>query len=401
MKTSLRRNIFGRIVQRTCLLGVAMFASISSVPAQTENPIPITHGHQFALPALDQAMVESLQKIHCTAGTLAISRKGQLLYECGYGWLDQQRTVPAPPNAYIGVASCEKPITAAAVRQLGAKGKLDLNAPLFAALGIKPAGRMVDERVNRITFEHVLEHKAGWGGDIHGKLENLARASGFKPPFGIPVLLAYARAQPLEDEPGKVHKYSNFGFDVLRYVVRRFSGQNGGLYFREQLLLKSTCKEVGEPSELPAGQRAKRAVWNLNSGGPIFASAKYLCAFMDEYWLTGRHRDSGNPLWVMYGSLPGSTAIMIWRSDGINYAAVFNGRNETKHDDIRAALEQALKQSRQEYPERFSVSPPPKVVVSPAATAADRLKQLKEQLDKKIITQEDYDQRKKAILDSL
>jgi hypothetical protein len=332
-----------------CLPGTA-------VPAAPVPPIPISGTNQLTIASLDEAMLGFVKKINCTAGTLAISRQGRLLYERGYGWLDQQHKIAAPANAYFGIASCEKPITAAAVRKLAAEGKLNLESPLFSTLGIHPAGKIVDGRVTNITFEEVLEHKAGWGGDIGVELEKMAQAAGARPPFTIPTLLGRVMCRPLEDEPGLVYKYSNFGFDTLRYVVGYESHVTPGVYYREKLLQKSPCREVGQPRELTPVQQTYRAVWNLSAGGAIYASAKYLCAFMDEYWMTGRPRYGGNFLMWMYGTFDGSTAIMVWRPDGINLAAVFNGRNGTTHDEIRAALESAVNQVLQETPDRFSAS---------------------------------------------
>ena len=329
-----------------CLLSLVVIwqLSVVAVVAQSDNNISLSATNPAAIVMLDRVMDDYVRKIGCTAGVLAVGKNEQLLYSRGYGWLDKERTLPAPANAYIGIASCEKPITAAAVRKLAREGKFSLNAPLFDTLGIRPAGKVVDARVNLITFEHVLEHKAGWGGDIRGELTAVAKSAGANPPFDVPKLLAYARSRPLVDEPGQVFKYSNFGFDTMRHVVWFMSKQSPGVYYREHLLQKSACKEIGEPIELPLLQRKFRAVWNLNDGGPIFASAQYLCHFMDEYWMSGNFRSSR----LMYGSLPGSTAIMIWRSDGINFVANFNGRNETKHDEIKTALEKVIDQIKPE-----------------------------------------------------
>jgi hypothetical protein len=336
---------------------LALCFSGTAAPAPAAPALPISGANQPAIAALDKVMMDYVGKINCTAGTLAISRRGQLLYERGYGWLDRQHNIAAPPNAYFGIASCEKPITAAAVRKLAAEGKLNLDAPLFSTLGIHPAGSIVDRRVTNITFEEVLEHKAGWGGDIGGELANAAWAAGARPPFTAPVLLAQVMSRKLEDEPGKVEKYSNFGFDTLRYVVTFESHLTAGVYFREKLLRNSSCQEIGLPGELTPAQRTGRAVWNVNAGGPVFASAKYLAAFMDEYWMTGRPRVRGFPYWYMYGTMPGSTALMVWRPDGINIAAVFNGRNGTKHEDIQAALEAVVVNAFNTSPFRFSPSP--------------------------------------------
>ena len=337
-----------------CLLAFCL--PETAVPAASVPTMPISGTNQLTIPSLDKVMLGFVQKINCTAGALAISRRGKLLYERGYGWLDQQHQVAAPANAYFGIASCEKPITAGAVRKLAAEGKLNLESPLFATLGIQPAGSIVDRRVTNITFEDVLEHKAGWGGDISGELAKLAFAAGGRPPFTLPALLGQAMSRPLEAAPGKVFKYSNFGFDALRYVVEHESGVNPGTYYRERLLRKSSCQEVGQPWELPPVQQAARAVWNLRDGGPIYASARYLCAFMEEYWQSGRPRERGSASWWMYGTMPASTAIMAWRPDGLNIAAVFNSRNGTTHDEIRAALEAAASQALSESPYRFTAS---------------------------------------------
>jgi CubicO group peptidase (beta-lactamase class C family) len=334
-----------------CLLACCLTAT--PVPAAAVPAIPISGTNQPAMPPLDKVMTNCVKKIESTAGTLAISWHGRLLYERGYGWLDQQHTIPAPPNAYFGIASCEKPVTAAAVRKLAAEGMLNLDSPLFSTLGIEAAGKIIDRRVTNITFEQVLEHKAGWGGDIAGDLANAAWESGVRPPLTIPKLLAQVMSRKLVAEPGKTFKYSNFGFDTLRYVVTYESHLSPGDYFREKLLQKSACQEIGQPSELSWDQRSSRAVWNVNSGGPVYASAKYLCAFMDEYWMPGTPRGRGFGSWFMYGTMPASTTLMVWEPNGINIVASFNGRNSTKHEDIQKALEAALMKVFNESPDRL------------------------------------------------
>jgi CubicO group peptidase (beta-lactamase class C family) len=347
----MRLKIYRRVIW--IVLPVFAFPVSGAVANASADPtIPISGTVQAPIRSLDEVMVSLLHKINCTAGALAISKGDTLLYERSYGWLDREHKIPAPVNAYFGLASCEKPITAAAVRKLAAEGKLNLDAPLFATLGIRPAGKVVDQRVNDITFEHVLDMKAGWGGDIHDELVKDAQASGATPPFTIPVLLAQVMPRPLLDDPGKVENYSNFGFDTLRYVVAVESHKQPGFYYRERLLLRSSCKDVGQPEELSPEQQTSRAVWNLKDGGPIFSSARYLCLFMDEYWYTGKPRDHDRPLWVKYGSLPGSTSVMVWRQDGINIAAIFNGRNQTTNDEVRTGVENIVNQNLTELMSR-------------------------------------------------
>ena len=232
-------------------------------------------------------------------------------------------------------------MTASAVRALAGKRKLKLDELFFQTLDIRPGGAVVDPRVNSITVLNVLDHKAGWGGDIHGRLSKSVEAVGKKPPFSMPVLLGQAMCLRLEAEPGKVFNYSNLGYDALRYLLEVKSGEKPGPFFRETLLKKKS-QDVGQPWEAATAEVTARRVWNVNAGGPVYASAPYLTDFMREYWMSGQPRTGNGQVWVSYGSLNGSTALMLWRGDGLNVAALFNGRNETSHDAIRTALEQAL-----------------------------------------------------------
>src|SRR5580700_5846377 len=121
----MRLKIYSRVIW--IVLPVFAFPVSGAVAIASPDPtIPISGTVQAPIRSLDEVMVSLLHKINCTAGALAISKGDTLLYERSYGWLDREHKIPAPVNAYIGLASCEKPITAAAVRRLAAIGKLNL-----------------------------------------------------------------------------------------------------------------------------------------------------------------------------------------------------------------------------------------------------------------------------------
>jgi hypothetical protein len=134
---------------------------------------------------LDEVMLKFLDKTGSTAAALAVGRRGEILYSRGYGWSDQEKRVAMQPNTMIGIASCDKPITAAAIRRLARAGRLSLDAPLFEFLRIRPQGRVVDDRMKRISIRHLLEHKAGWGADPVPEAIEAARRSGFADPVPV------------------------------------------------------------------------------------------------------------------------------------------------------------------------------------------------------------------------
>jgi CubicO group peptidase (beta-lactamase class C family) len=294
---------------------------------------------------LDEVVLDYMDKIGCSTAALAISAHGVLIYSRGYGWSDRARTVPAEPDTMIGIASCEKPITAAAVRQLARNRRLNLDAGLFKVLKIKPQGKVVDSRVGDITIRHLLEHKAGWQGEPLDRAIKSAHEHGHKDPIPVEALLGFIMTQQLKDAPGARYEYCNFCYDTLRRVITKVSGLSPADYFRHELFRPFGVKDLkglAAPKSSPK-KGDPPLVWNAGDGGPISASAPALCAFMRSYWLTGEPRNRDNPTWQMNGSLPGSTALMLWRPDGIDMAVIFNGRGQPTHEEIKADLERAFR----------------------------------------------------------
>lgn len=326
---------------------------IVSTPAKrptlrTIAGVPVTGTDSPGVNYIDQVMLSTMRRIGCSAAALAIADHGTIIYSRGYGWKDKEKKVPLQPDAMIGIASCEKPVTAAAVKQLTREGRLNLDAGLFALLKIKPRGPVTDSRMYSITIGHLLEHKAGWGPDPLAGVATVQRKSGVTDPVFIESALSLLMTQQLKHDPGTISEYCNFGYDTLRYVLQKFSGRQPDDYFRTVLFKPDSVPGFyGIGSPLP--KDAPSLVWNAETGGPVSASAPALLTFMRNYWLTGEPRDSGNPLWVMYGSLDGSTAIMVWRPDGIDLVALFNGRGNVTHDEISRDLQTVIDRLKEDH----------------------------------------------------
>jgi CubicO group peptidase (beta-lactamase class C family) len=321
----------------------------SAEPQEEEARIPISGTKSKKLTALDTVMLTYMKSTGSSAATLAITRKGALIYSRGYGWADKEKKVPCAPNTLIGIASCDKPITAALIRLLARLGLLNLNESFFAALKVTPKGPIIDERVKKIRITHLLEHKAGWGSSPERKAFEAAKKAGLTEPYETKDLLGYVMAGQLDDPPGAKFAYCNSGYEWLRFLAEQRIRKPFDDGFRNMLFKPARMHEIVATKHLAelektAKQKNRLSIcWNAREGGPVCASAPLLCQFMRRYWINGEPRDTGNPRWVMNGSLPGSTALMIWRSDGINVAALFNSRDKATHKEIEEALERALR----------------------------------------------------------
>ena len=320
-------------------------------PAQVGIGTPATGRNAPGVETLDALMIKCLEKIGCSGATLTVARGSQTFYSRGYGWSDEEHKVPIHPDTPMCTASCDKPLTAAMIRQLARHGKLDLNASVLKVLQIKPAGPVVDPRVWNITLNHLLDHKAGWQGDPVERAWQAA--NGTKYPIKSETLLSYVAAQKFSWTPGTKGEYDSFGYNSLKQVVTRISGLSYVDYLRTQLLrpygindlkwVRHGARQNGEPPQL----------WNgliMEDPEPyrMDVSTPALCAFMSHFWIDGQPRDQGNPLWIMGGSWDNATTAMIWRSDGINVAWSFNGRKDVDPGEElwHKAIDQLIKEGR-------------------------------------------------------
>ena len=315
----------------TCLAAVWAGIGAWDFNAIAMGEPPVSGHHAPGVEVLDAIMLKCLKEIGCSGATLTVARGDRTLYSRGYGWSDRGRKVAIYADTPMSTGSCDKPLTAAMIRQLAQDGKLDLNASVLKLLKIHPAGQVVDPRVWDITINHLLEHKAGWQGEPFERAWQ--EANGRTYPIVAAYLLRFVMVQKLAWAPGEKAAYDSFGYNTLKFVVTRVSGQTYTNYLRHHLCrpygvtelkwVRHGARQQGEPPQLWNG-----LIMEDPADFRMGVSTPALCKFMRCFWLDGRPRDSGNPFWDMRGSWDNATTAMVWRPDGINIAWSFNGRKQ-------------------------------------------------------------------------
>jgi N-acyl-D-amino-acid deacylase len=199
--------------------------------------------------------------------------------------------------------------------------------------------------------------------------------------------------QPLDHTPGTTYAYSNFGYMLLGLVVEAVTGQTYTTYVQNSIFLPlgiaNTEIELGRT--LPE-HRNPREPWYSSQGtaasvfpphptvpwpdggwyleameahGGLVSSSRALLAFAQAYWFDGAPRSGDGQDWVSFGSLDGTFAMLRWRPDGVNIAAMFNSRDHgPNHEDIWPELDAAA-DSVTEWP---TMEPQPYQVYLPVAT---------------------------------
>ena len=323
------------------------------------------------LAAFDEAMLQFMRAREIEAGTLAISRDGKIVFSRGYGYQDREHQKPLAPDAPFRLASVTKPITAALIHDLVARGKLKLSDKAMPLLGIK---NPVDPRWDEITVQMLLEHKGGWDRSVKPLYdpmfqELLIRKSLRldRPPSPLDILRFMSRRK-LDFDPGTKVVYSNFGYCVLGRVIEKVSGKSY-LQAAQDLLRPLGITTLGlartrpkdrdprepfyyDPRFMPDVLRGTGLVPYPDGGiyfeaqdanGGLVLSAPDLCRFMNAYWLDGTPRKENNGArWTFFGGMAGSFTMARQRADGIHLAALFNQRSgpeEPKAESIEKLLD--------------------------------------------------------------
>lgn len=339
-----------------------------------------------SLSAFDTAMQNVMIANDISVGVLAVSRNGVIVYQRGFGNIGSVwGTIATPENTPMRIASCEKPITAAAIRDLINAGAIDWNTPLFnlgqsvpGVLNITPFGPVGDSRLRNVTIDNAFDHRGGWSraiapiGDPQFAAEEIADAMNIPSPPGRDNTIRYMLGQPLEFTPGTngcmnsngnlTYCYSNFGYMCLGRVIETVSGQSYLSFIRSNILTPSMwvpSTEIFTGRTFAANQNLREPYYDGSSfcgsvfdnvSGPVdcpygnwelevmighgnlVMSAAPMLVYMDNYRVavggTSGTRLSENPDrgGTHSGSLNGTNSVMRQRSDGISIVVLMNSR---------------------------------------------------------------------------
>jgi CubicO group peptidase (beta-lactamase class C family) len=174
---------------------------------------------------LREIVSQARQEQRIPGMSIAIARDGRLVFAEGFGSVDLEGEVAATADTRYRIASIAKPVTAVAVLQLAAAGKLSLDDPVHERCPGYPA------KERDPTVRHLLAHQSGIrhttdeeDTSIVGSFPRLADA------------IAPVADEALEFEPGTKTLYTSWGYAILGCVIETVSGQSYMDYITEHVL---------------------------------------------------------------------------------------------------------------------------------------------------------------------
>lgn len=152
------------------------------------------------------------------SGTVLVAKNGEVQFEKAYGLASRRFAVPNKTNTRYNIGSITKDFTRTAISQLAQAGKLKLDVPIATYLPNYPN----KDVAQKITIQQLLDHRSGLG-DIFTPRFFETNGLRFR---DVKDYIEFFAADPLQYEPGKGQRYSNYGYVVLGAIVEAVSGEN-------------------------------------------------------------------------------------------------------------------------------------------------------------------------------
>jgi CubicO group peptidase (beta-lactamase class C family) len=319
------------------------------------------------------------------AGVLAIAKGGIKLLR-GYTWAERDIGYPiTQPDSLFRIASISKSFTCAAIQRLydDERKLLKPDDKVFPKLEISsPAieGQIPDDKINDIEVQHVVDHLGGWDRNVQISDPDL-QPPGWDPVFAIrsialrlklPKQLTkmdfarYMYGQQLQFKPGEQQHggvvYSNFGYVLLGMLVEKVTTRSFIDFLREKVLAPIGVTDVFLARTFRTARANKEVLYDdpgfgqsaidqpegsyasddylvpsshggggfsteiMDSSGGLMSTAEALVQFASRYpvWGIGKGRVQASK----DGSMPGTRSMVNCRGDGVDYAYIFNTRDE-------------------------------------------------------------------------
>lgn len=175
-----------------------------------------------ALDSVDRYIRFELARQRIPGMSVAVLRGDSVLLSRGYGYANLEHRVPAADSTLYQSGSLGKQFTAALVVALAREGTLGLDDPIRRWLPEAPAAWQP------ITVRHLLTHTSGIADYTDGAVD-------YRRDYTEDELAATAVRLPLEFAPGETWRYSNTGYALLGFLVRRATGRFYGDLLRERI----------------------------------------------------------------------------------------------------------------------------------------------------------------------
>jgi CubicO group peptidase (beta-lactamase class C family) len=149
--------------------------------------------------------------------------KGKVMYQRGFGYVDEAKTKPVSVTTPFPIASLSKPMVAMAVLKLVEQRKLQLEAPIGTLLPDLP------EAWRPIPLRRLLDHTSG----IPSHTDTELAQKSYTKPVTTEQKYEAMKAVPLRFTPGARYEYSNGNYFLAGLIIDKVVGESHEKFMKD------------------------------------------------------------------------------------------------------------------------------------------------------------------------
>ncbi|MCX6262289.1 MAG: serine hydrolase, partial [Bacteroidia bacterium] len=183
------------------------------------------------------SLIEAYHRNDVFNGAVLVAKKGQIIYEKAFGYADREWNIPNTIDTKFRIASISKPFTALLVLQLAESGKINLNGTITKYIP-DYKGKLGDS----ITIHQLLTHTSGVLTNLDPETEVIQE----RLYHNLRDLIKYTESADLYFRPGTGFRYSNYGYNILAYIVEKVTGKRFDDVLKENILLPAGLSNTNQ-----------------------------------------------------------------------------------------------------------------------------------------------------------
>lgn len=208
-------------------LSVLVSFNLSAQKLQYKAPVQANIPKPLAT-TIDQLFKAYADKIHSPGIVYGIVSNGKLILAGSKGFTDVENKILVNNQSAFRIASMSKSFTAMGILILRDAGKLDLDEPVYKYIPELNDQISLSLDAPAITIRHLLTHAAGFPEDNPWGDRQLAISD-------EEMLAMFRKGISFSNIPGETFEYSNMGFAMLGYIIKKVSGQPYEQYISDNI----------------------------------------------------------------------------------------------------------------------------------------------------------------------
>ena len=215
---------------------------------------------EAAFPVIDEIFSRYASQNHFPGLVYGLIADGKLIHTGNIGYANISQKKSADSKSAFRIASMTKSFTAMAILKLRDEGKLKLDDPVYLYIPEMKAQKYLTTDAPVITIRNLLTHGAGFPEDNPWGDRQLAKTDD-------ELIGMIKTGISFSNNPGLKYEYSNMGFAILGYIIKKVSGLSYDSYITKNILepvgMLHTYFEYSKvpSSELAHGYRRLNEQW--------------------------------------------------------------------------------------------------------------------------------------------